>query len=567
MPGDAHIAGHDPATRWGDGVRRRPRHGSKLALGLVLAVGVGLRFSGIAWNLERHSAAPFAGPPTYHVDEAYMVEGLRTDRRLFNDMSITMDGPLVSNVAYVGTVLAGVERDRWDPVPALLAGRLAAAAADCLALGVVWWLLRALGTSVAVRLFALAAVAVAPNHVFNAHFARSHTIANVLQLLTMAFAMQMLAGRTPVVRALALFGSVLSVLLAASARYPFLSLGLFPAVMTGVVLRRAHRQGRLLRELGYAVPAGVAGLVAGVAVGFDLRPIAILETGLRVQATVVKQLPWSALGDLVAGMVRNLGSILVFPGGAVWTVLLIGAALVLPTLWRSRADGRWTFALVTLGWAVLYMVLWSKYGIIWQRYGIAFLTPITILGAVGIDGIVRRLHVSAGRHGWRFAPILGLALTGVVLASPAYLSALVAARFTADREHPLFQASGFLARLPASRDDPRIVFVHGFWGWNTPIADLVDPTRFALRFVPDLAVACEAARPGDLVLNLAFERLRGQCPDRLRLRGVFAASNLGPAGFPYPERHVTASWWERHYEDYHYLFQDVVIRQFVPASS
>jgi len=76
--------------------------------------------------------------------------------------------------------------------------------------------------------------------------------------------------------------------------------------------------------------------------------------------------------------------------------------------------------------------------------------------------------------------------------------------------------------------------------------------------------ACALANEGDLVVNLVFEPLLGSCA-RHRLTTVFHASNLGRPGFPYSRDHDTAPWPRRHYEDYHYLFEEVTVSRFAGA--
>lgn len=535
---------------------------ARAVLLLLLTIGALLRITGVGWNITHHSAVPYSGPPTYHVDEAYFVDGLRDDFRAFNTMSIVMDGPLVSNVAYLGVLLSGhAPPAKWEPSVPILVGRMAAAVSDALALLVLWLLLRAVRVSTGVALFAVAAITFAPNHVFNAHFARTHTIANLLQLLTMLFTARTIWGATARSRALSFFFASFFAILAGSARYPFLSVGLLPAITIPIAAVRAYRSKTLKQEFGLMVPAGLAALLFGLFLGFQLRPVGILQEGLAAQAAAVSQLPWSAVGKIIESALHNLRTIYLFPGRVGIWVFLLAAFVAIPLDLRARKYAEALFSALVAGWALFYLAAWGKYGIPWQRYSIAFVMSVTILGAIGLDRVVQLAKARFAALATRGAMVGAAAVCVAILASPAYLSAIIALRFNDEANHPLYQVSRAVSELPASATGRRTVFVQTFWSWNTPLKDLFDPAKTTLRFVPDMATACGEAVEGDLLLDLAFARLEGQCPAGKTSRVAFASTNVGPPGYPYPAGFTSAPWADRHYEDFHYLFQEIELRE------
>lgn len=538
-----------------------PSWGARGVLLLLLLVGGVLRLSGLDWNLEHHSAVGFAGAPTFHVDEADLARGLKDDFRPFNTLSIVMDGPLVSNVAWLGVRILR-EPGAWDAALPILVGRFTAAFSDWLALLILWLLLRSLRVSTGVALFAVAAITVAPNHVLNAHFARTHTVANLLQLLTMLLTSVALWAATARTRALAFFGASFFAILAGSARYPFLSVGLLPAALIPVFAIRAHRTKTFREEFAQLVPAGLAALLVGGFLGFQLRPVEILGQGLAVQGSLAFQVPWHDVRGIALSALHNLKTISLFPGRVgIWIFLVMGL-FALPLELRAKRHTAALFSGLVAGWALFYLVAWGKYAIHWQRYSIAFVMSVVVLGAIGLDRAlaVLRPRVPALQSRWAIATAALAAIA--VLGSPAFLSGLIALRFNDDAAHPLYRVSSFIAQLPPGPQGPRTMFIETFWSWNRPLEDLVDPARVTLRYVPDLATACAEARPGDLVLDLAFARLHGTCPEGTSAKVLFAATNLGPAGYPYPSGSTTAPWPDRHYEDFHYLFQELELREF-----
>ncbi len=515
----------------------------------LFAVHCALRLAGLGWNLELHAARPAANVPTYHVDEYLLIEGLRSDYRLFSDYSIVTDGPLSLNLTYVPLRVLG-ERppESWHPARALLVGRWLSALSECLAFPLLWGLLLRLGVGEGAALLGVAVLAFAPNHVFNAHFARSHALAGLLQLLTWYAAARALGA--PAARARwSWFGlSALASILAGATRYPFLTLGVFPAATAAILLVRARRAG----ELGEAWPqfaaASLVALGAGLAVGFDLRPLDILRAGFLAQQAV-GQIPWTDPGAIVRSALAKLVSTLSFPGGGVRFVMLV-ATLALPLhrgIPREReGTGRLLVPLV-VGWAFLYLALWAKFGVPWQRYSMPFSLALTVSGAYGLDRLAR---ATAGKvpRGSRTACAAACAL---LLASPAYMSVLVTWRFVADRTNPHYRLALELERLR-----PRSVYVSSFWSWNRPVlADLV-PASTALVFVPNARAACEGAAPDDVIVDFSTAPLGGKCPGRATAP-AFHFTNLGPPGYPFPAGSSSAGWAERHWDDYHYLFEDV----------
>jgi hypothetical protein len=244
-----------------------------------------------------------------------------------------------------------------------------------------------------------------------------------------------------------------------------------------------------------------------------------------------------------------------FPGGAVRFVLALASPVALLLRGRSEDGSRSRLVVaLLLVWAGLYLALWAKFGVPWQRYSIPVSTALLVAGAVGLDRIAWWAHDRFPSSRLRVTCSLAAVL---LLASPAFFCALMLQRFVADTTNPLYALS-----LQLQDEQRRQIFVHGFWQWNTPLLDVMPPERFAVRFVPSMGEACAAANEGDLVVDFVFERLRGTC-SRHQLTPVFDSSNLGPPGFPYPRDHRTAAWMGRHYEDYHYLFEEVTVSRFV----
>jgi hypothetical protein len=141
-----------------------------------------------------------------------------------------------------------------------------------------------------------------------------------------------------------------------------------------------------------------------------------------------------------------------------------------------------------------------------------------------------------------------------LLVSPAYFCGLILYRFVRDDTHPLYRLALVL------RDEPkRQIFIKNSWGWNLPLLDLLPPARFTVRFVPSLETACSEVRDGDLVVDLVFSPLTGQCSG-VEQSPVFHASNLGPSGYPFPADHLSPySGTGADTVDYHYLFEDVTL--------
>ena len=264
----------------------------------LLLVGAVLRLTGLGWNLERHSVVPTGNAPTFHVDEADFANGLRDDFRLFNDKSIVMDGPLVSNIAYWGVRFSG--KSNWDAALPLRWGRAVSAVADSLTLMVLWLLLRRLNVYAPVALFAVALLAVHPNYVYNAHFARTHSLANFFQMVAFGCTALMVQSTRLRTQACALFVSGVAAILAGSARYPFLSLGLFPAWSMVALLLRARREGTLRQVAPVLGVAAGAALMVGLWLGFQFHPLDILRRGAAAQASADWQLHWSQGFELLS---------------------------------------------------------------------------------------------------------------------------------------------------------------------------------------------------------------------------------------------------------------------------
>lgn len=518
----------------------------------VLLVGAALRLTGTGWNLEHHSVVPTTNAPTFHVDEADFANGLRDDFRLFNEKSIVMDGPLVSNIAYWGVRFTG--ESNWDAALPLRWGRAVSAVADALSLLVLWFLLRRLNVYAPVALFAVALLAVHPNYVYNAHFARTHSLANFFQVVVLVCTAVMLQSTRLRTQAGALFVSGLCAILAGSARYPFLSLGLFPAWAMVALLLRARREGTLRHAtLVLGLAAGLA-VVLGLWLGFQFQPLDILRRGAAAQASADWQLRWSQGFELLKSAGRNVQMLFLFP--ARWPVALfllcVPAASRIPG--EKGARPHRLFVIMVTVWTLAYVVLWAKYSIPWQRYSMPVVTSALALGAVGMSELIKW-------RGWQWSR-LSTTTAVLLLASPAFLSGLVAHHCSLDETHPLYQVSAALEKLPQTSSEPRKLYVHQFWNWNTPLFDLVSPQRFQLEFVPDMATLCAKAQPGDVILNLVFERLNGACDDGWTAAPIFAADNLGPPGYPYPEGYATTEWVHRHYDDSQYLFQEVTLLKF-----
>jgi len=522
---------------------------------VLFAIHCILRIGGLEWNLQHHSAFPQPQDdvPTYHVDEQLLVQSMRTDFRLFSSYAMVVDGPLSANLIYL-PLAAGSEHPplRWNPAHVLLAGRLVAAISACLAFPALWLLLAELGVGKAIRVFALAVVAFAPNEVFNAHFARSHTLANLLQIVVLLATAKLMDADTRGARCGWFAIATLSSVLAGSARYPFLTLGLFPAA-AGMVLLVRLAKSRLWPEIAALALSGAVALVVGLLLGFDLRPIDILRKAVAYQAAV-GQLAWSDVRGIALSARGKLFSVFDFPGGAARCVL----ALASPFALGRGAGGNGTrsrfIVALLLVWAALYLALWAKFAVPWQRYSIPFSTALLVTGSVGLERLMTwarsRFHIQHLR-------LASVVVAVLLLAAPAYFSALIFHRFVADTTNPLYALS-----LALRGEQPRQVFLHGFWQWNTPLRDVMPPDRFTLRFVGSMQEACALASDGDLVVNLVFEPLRGSCPQH-GLVPVFHTSNLGPPGFPYPRDHDATPWMGRHYEDYHYLFEEVTVSRLV----
>jgi len=534
-------------------------HAARLPMHVLFIIHCLLRIGGLGWNIEHHTA--FSRPPetvpTYHVDEALLVESMRTDFRLFSSYALVADGPLTANLIYVPLAAAG-ERPplHWRPAHALVTGRLVAAISACLAFPVLWLLLAELGVGKGMSLLALAVLTFAPNEVFNAHFARSHTLANLLQLVVLLATAKLLAESTRRNRCTWFAIATFAAIMAGSARYPFLTLGLFPAAGAIVLFVRSARSGQLFQETAALGLAGGAALLVGLLFGFDLRPAEILRKGFAAQAAV-GQFPWADLHGIAISARAKFLSVFDFPGGTVRWVLALAAPFAVLGRWPAdKGDrSRWMAALV-LAWAALYLALWAKFSVPWQRYSIPLSTALLVCGAMGLDRVAAWTARRLDRGQLRVATSVAAAL---LLAPAAFFCALMLHRFMADTTNPLYELS------IALRDEPkRQIFVHGFWQWNKPLLDVMPPDRFTLRFVPSMQDACAVANEGDLLVNFVFEPLRGSCV-RHGLTPVFHASNLGWPGFPYSREHDTAPWSRRHYEDYHYLFEEVTVFRFVAS--
>ncbi len=499
--------------------------------------------------MERHSAFPTNGVPTYHIDEFLLIDGLRTDYRLFSRYSILADGPLSLNLTYLPLRLAGDKPpEHWDSGRALLVGRWISAVADCLAFPILWSLLLALGVSDGLALFGVALLAFAPNHVFNAHFARSHMVAGLLQLGTWFAAARALTANDLRARWTWYGASGLAAILAGAARYPFLTLGVFPIAAAIAVLRDSGRRGELKRDLAGFAGASVAALALGVTMGFDLRPLEILRAGFQVQQSV-GQIPWSDPGAIARSATSKVLSTISFPGGASRALLLVGATSCLLPATRSERRSRFRgLVLLIVGWALLYLILWAKFGVPWQRYAMPFSLAMGIAGIFGLDRLAR--HVASRWPGTRWRA-LSMGAAVALIAPGAFMSLIIVQRFVQDTKNPHYVLSEELARRR-----PATVYVREFWSWNSLILSPLLPAGTALRFVPDRETACRNAAPGDLLVDFIVEPLGGACTGRT-LVPAFRLSNLGPPGYPFPSGERMGAALERHYEDYHYLFEDI----------
>lgn len=542
------------------------------AAGILFALSCALRVAGLDWNLAAlHSAAGPAAIPTYHIDEWLLLDGLRSEFRLFSRYSLLTDGPLSVNLLYLALRALGMSSAaEWNGDLALGVGRIMSAVADCASLLVLGVLLRTLKVSRAVTFAVLAITALAPNHVFNAHFARSHTIANLLQLVVvLAAARSMLAAQAGG-RAGWLFTAVLVAVLAGSARYPFLTLGIFPAAAMIFLLARAPAPARV-RTAAWLAATGAAATLLGVAVGFGMMPIEILRAGFQSQSAV-GQLPWGEVRAIVRSAVSKVASTLEFAGGGARALLLVATPLAFLT-GRGRAEAarrevRPVAVLVaacSVAWALMYLVLWAKFSVPWQRYSIPFSTALLVPGALGLDAV--REWAGAWLRGRGARPVAiaraAAAAGGVaLLASPAYMSALVVDRTVRDETNPHYELSRVLHELGPGR-----VYVNHFWAWNRMVLQqIAPPAEVEWRFVPDLAQACAEARPGDVVVDFVIERLSGECSAR-ELATHAELSNAGPGGYPFPARGEAELWLNRHFEDYHYVFEQIRVRRFTGGAA
>ncbi len=542
-------------VRKGGGVVERILQCGLLQRGLLFAlfaVHCSLRFSGLSWNIEHHAAFPTQDVPTYHVDEDFLVEGMRSDFRLFSGYSLLVDGPLSANLMYLPLAMIGERApDRFSARNALLVGRAISAAADCLAFPVLWLLLATLGATPWAALFGVAVITFGPNEVFNAHFARSHTLANLLQLSVLLATARMLLAIGRIQRALWFGAAVLLTLLAASARYPLLTLGILPSAAAVSLLLRADRRSELGLELKALGLTGFTALVVGLLLGFGFHPVRIFQNAFAYQSKF-GQLNWHDISGIARSAQTKLISVFRFAGGGARLILLLAAPLIFFGARReSKPDvARFLGAGLAL-WAGLYLILWAKFSVPWQRYAIPLSSCLVVLGVVGFTrGSVWAEHLIAPRP-LRLVSVVG---TVALLTSPAYLCGLMLYHFVDDLTHPLYQVG------LALRSEPRRqIFINNWWSWNRPLFHILPSERFEVHLVPSLEAACALARDGDLVFDLVFEPLRGRCASA-ELTPIFHASNLGPPGYPYPADHLspyTGSAADT--VDYHYLFQDVTL--------
>jgi hypothetical protein len=260
----------------------------------------------------------------------------------------------------------------------------------------------------------------------------------------------------------------------------------------------------------------------------------------------------------MAGAGRKLLSLFDFPGGAAFAILTLAtpAALLGQRRGDRRSDASRVISACTLAWAVIYLALWAKFAVPWQRYTIPLATALLVAGVLGVDRLASAA-VRADLLARRAVKVAVAVAASAVLVPPACFSGLISFRFSADASHPLFRLTAALRE-----ESHRQVFINEWWSWNRPLLDILSRDRFTVRFVPSLDVACANARESDIVVDLVFEPLAGNCP-KGRLTRFFQSSNLGPAGYPYPADHTSPySGSAPDRVDYHYLFQDVTASRF-----
>ena len=422
-----------------------------LALGLVVALALGLRLWGIGYGL------PWLF--YFHDEPQIVLRALRLGTGDLNPHFFIWPGTLLLYLAllsYAGLFLVGRGLGWWsgkegfaaayfaDPTAFYLLARL-----QSVGFG-VWtvWLAHGLGRAgwgTPVGLAAALGLAINALHGHYAHLA--HPVTAMTAFVTLGLWAALRVASDGSTRHLAM--GALAAGLGVSCQY---HAGLLAVPLAIAVLYRAAESAGAERR-GWLVRGLAAGGLA-VLVFLAISPYVVLDH--RAFRADLAWITAKAAGDrpgVLAGLAAFARQCLI-PSLGIPLALASGAGALLAVAIRSRAD------MVLLGFAVAYLVLASRAGVLNDRYGIPLVVPAVILAARAVAWTLARLRAPARAATW------GVPLAVLALCAPQGL-ALVETDLTMTRGDTRIEAlRWFESHVPA--DQRVLIDMSRFWNSASP---------------------------------------------------------------------------------------------------